>query len=238
MTLEVRDLVKRYQVGEGPPVCAVDGVSLSVDAGEMVALYGPSGSGKTTLLMMIAALIRPDSGQVLVSGCDIGALSDSEQSRYRLRELGLVDHSFDLLPGATALQNASLKLWMLEHARKAEVRVEPLLRRLGLADRLQHRGDQLSMGERQRVMIARALSTDPKLLLADEPTGNLDTRRGAEVLGLLTELCREARTAVLLVTHDPQAAWFADRVLALRDGRIVEHDPAPTFVPLAGGEAP
>ncbi len=238
MTLEVRDLVKRYQVGEGPPVCAVDGVSLSVAAGEMVALYGPSGSGKTTLLMTIAALIRPDSGQVLVNGRDVGALSDAEQSRYRLRELGLVDQSFDLLPGGTALQNAALKLWMLEHARKAEVRVEPLLRRLGLAERLEHRADQLSMGERQRVMIARALSTDPKLLLADEPTGNLDTRRGAEVLGLLTELCREAHTAVLLVTHDPQAARFADRVLALRDGRIVEHDPAETSVPLDTGEAP
>jgi putative ABC transport system ATP-binding protein len=238
VTLEVRDLVKRYQVGEGPPVCAVDGVSLSVAAGEMVALYGPSGSGKTTLLMMIAALIRPDSGQVLVSGRDVGALSDVQQSRYRLRELGLVDQSFDLLPGGTALQNAALKLWMLEHARKAEVRVEPLLRRLGLAERLQHRADQLSMGERQRVMIARALSTDPKLLLADEPTGNLDTRRGAEVLSLLTEICREARTAVLLVTHDPQAARFADRVLALRDGRIVEHDPGETFVPLDTGEAP
>jgi putative ABC transport system ATP-binding protein len=204
----------------------------------MVALYGPSGSGKTTLLMMIAALIRPDSGQVLVNGRDVGALSDAEQSRYRLRELGLVDQSFDLLPGGTALQNAALKLWMLEHARKAEVRVEPLLRRLVLAERLQHRADQLSMGERQRVMIARALSTDPKLLLADEPTGNLDTRRGAEVLGLLTEICREAQTAVLLVTHDPQAARFADRVLALRDGCIVEHDPGETFVPLDTGEAP
>ncbi len=221
--LDVQGLVKHYRVGDGEPVRAIDGLSVSVAAGELVALYGPSGSGKTTLLTLIAALMRPDAGRVILDGHDLGALSDAERSRYRLHELGFIDQTFDLLPGGDVLQNAALKLWMIENTRKAERRVEPLLVRLGLGDRLRHRADQLSMGERQRVMIARALSAEPKLVLADEPTGNLDTRRGLEVLELLSEVCRERRAAVLLVTHDPQAVGVADRVLALRDGRIVEH---------------
>ena len=223
--LEVRDLVKHYHVGDGEPVRAVDGLSLSIAAGELVALYGPSGSGKTTLLTLIAALLHPDAGSVIVDGQDLTSLSDAEQSRYRLRELGFVDQTFDLLPGGNVVQNAAMKLWMLENTRQAERRVRPLLERLGLAERLRHRADQLSMGERQRVMIARALSTGPKLVLADEPTGNLDTHRGREVLELLGEMCREQQTAVLLVTHDPQATALADRVLALRDGRIVDYRP-------------
>lgn len=222
--LDVRGLVKHYRIGDGEPVRAVDGLSLSVAAGELVALYGPSGSGKTTLLTLIAALMRPDAGQVIVDGHDLGVLSDAEQSRYRLHDLGFIDQTFDLLPGGNVLQNAAIKLWMIENTRKAERRVEPLLLRLGLGERLRHRADQLSMGERQRVMIARALSTDPKLVLADEPTGNLDTRRGLEVLRLFSEVCRERRSAVLLVTHDPQAVGVADRVLALRDGRIVDYE--------------
>jgi putative ABC transport system ATP-binding protein len=222
--LDVCDLVKHYRVGDGEPVRAIDGVSLTIAAGELVALYGPSGSGKTTLLTLIAALIRPDSGTVTVDGSNLGLLSDAERSRYRLRDLGFIDQTFDLLPGGNVVQNAAMKLWLIEHARDAERRVQPLLIRLGLGERLHHRADQLSMGERQRVMIARALSTGPKLVLADEPTGNLDTRRGREVLGLLTEICRERQAAVLLVTHDPQAAAIADRVLALRDGNLADYE--------------
>ncbi|MGA9315208.1 MAG: ABC transporter ATP-binding protein [Solirubrobacteraceae bacterium] len=234
--LQVRNLRKHYHVGDGEPVRAVDGLSLSVDAGELVALYGPSGSGKTTLLSLIAALLPPDTGSVIVDGRDLASLSDAEQSAYRLRDLGFVDQTFDLLPGGSVVQNAALKLWMLEGTRKAERRVKPLLERLGLGERLGHRADQLSMGERQRVMIARALSTEPKLVLADEPTGNLDTRRGREVLELLVEMCREQRTAVLLVTHDPQATAFADRVVALRDGRIADYQPDGLLGWLSGGE--
>ncbi len=228
--LELRNLVKHYHVGDAEPVRAVDGVSLSVAAGELVALYGPSGSGKTTLLMLIAALMEPDDGAVLVDGRDLSALSDVERSHYRLHELGFVDQTSDLLPGGNVVQNAAMKLWMLEHTRDAEHRIEPLLIRLGLGDRLAHRADQLSMGERQRVMIARALSTDPKLVLADEPTGNLDTHRGREILQLLVEVCRERDTAVLLVTHDPQAMAFADRAHALRDGQLVDYEPDHLFV--------
>jgi putative ABC transport system ATP-binding protein len=232
--LETQDLVKFYRIGDGEPVHAVDRVSLSVAAGELVALYGPSGSGKTTLLTLIAALARPDSGRVMVDGRDVGALSDAEQSRYRLRGLGFVDQTVDLLPGGTVVQNAALKLWLLEGSRKAERSVQPLLRQLGLGDRLHHHADQLSMGECQRVMLARALSTEPKLLLADEPTGNLDTRRSREVLCLLVELCRERQTAVLLATHDPQATAFADRVLSLRDGRLTEYRADDFFLPDGG----
>jgi putative ABC transport system ATP-binding protein len=227
--LELRELVKHFPVGDGEPVCAVDGVSMSVAAGELVALYGPSGSGKSTLLRLIAALLRPDGGTIEVDGRDISTLSDGEASRYRLHELGLIDQSFDLLAGASVLQNAALKLWLCERAVEAQRRVQPLLERLGLGGRLGHRPDQLSMGERQRVMIARALSTEPKLLLADEPTGSLDTQRGREVLELLREVCRERGTAVLLVTHDPQATAVSDRVHALHDGHLLGYEPEQVF---------
>jgi putative ABC transport system ATP-binding protein len=231
--LELRELSKSYAVGDGEPVRAVDRVSLSVGAGELVALYGPSGSGKTTLLTLIAGLLVPDSGAVLVDGCEVSRLSDDERARYRRRELGYVDQTFDLLPGATVAQNAAIKLWLTGDARQAERAVEPLLVGLGLGQRLGHRPDELSMGERQRVMIARALSTEPKLVLADEPTGNLDTQRSREVLELLSKICRERGTAVLLATHDPQATVFADRVHALRDGRLVDYEPDHVFAPLA-----
>jgi putative ABC transport system ATP-binding protein len=222
--VELRELVKHYRVGEGEPVRAVDGVSMSIAPGELVALYGPSGSGKSTLLRLIAAEERPDSGAVIVDGRDISTLSERESSDYRLRGLGIVGQPSELLPGARAIENASLKLW-LTHARQARERIEPLLERLGLGERMRHRTEQLSMGERQRVMLAQALSTEPALVLADEPTGNLDTQRGGEVLSLLTELCRERGTTVLLVTHDPQATAFADRVHELRDGRLGDYDP-------------
>jgi putative ABC transport system ATP-binding protein len=178
--------------------------------------------------MMIAALMRPDSGAVLVDGREVSQLSYDDGARYRLHELGYVDQSLELLPGARVIENASIKLWLTD-IRNAERRVRPLLDRLGLGERLHHRPDQLSMGERQRVMIARALSTDPKLVLADEPTGSLDTRRGREVLELLSEICRERGAAALLVTHDPQAAAFADRVHALRDGQLVDYEPDHLF---------
>ena len=231
-TLELRDLVKHHPVGDGEPIRAVDGVSLCVEAGEMVALYGPSGSGKTTLLTLIAALMEPDSGAVLVDGHDIAEFSGDEAARYRLRELGYVDQSLDLMPGGNVIQNAALKLWIAVGVHEGNRRIQPLLVRLGLQARLGHRAESLSMGERQRVMIARALSTEPALVLADEPTGNLDTRRSREVLELLSEVCREHGTAMLLVTHDPQATQFADRVHVLRDGRIAPVDGDALFAPL------
>jgi putative ABC transport system ATP-binding protein len=225
--LELRELVKHYRVGEGEPIHAVDGVTMSIETGELLALYGPSGSGKSTLLMLVAALLRPDSGAVLLNGREISALSEEEAARYRLYELGFISQTAELLPGARVIENAALKLWLSDR-RGAEERVRPLLERLGLGQRLKHRSEQLSMGERQRLMIALALSMKPRLVLADEPTGSLDTQRSNEVLALLREVCREQQIAVLLVTHDPQATAFADRVLELRDGRLGTYEPMPS----------
>ena len=162
---------------------------------------------------------------MLVDGRSISTLSEQEASHYRLSQLGFIRQNFDLLPGVSALDNAVLKLLKNVRWREAHARMTPLLERLGLGERLEHRAETLSMGERQRVMIARALSTEPRLLLADEPTGSLDTQRSHEVLELLRELCRERDVAVVLVSHDPLAAGYADRVLALRDGRLDDYEP-------------
>jgi len=223
--LELRDLVKHYPAVGDEPVRAVDGVTLSVGAGEMVALYGPSGSGKTTLLLMVATLLEPTSGTVSIVGRDVSSMSEREASQFRLSQLGFIRQNFDLLPGVTAIDNAILKLLKSVRWREAQREIEPLLDRLGLGERLTHRAETLSMGERQRVMIARALSTEPSLLLADEPTGSLDTQRSREVLELLRELCRERQVAVVLVSHDPLAAGYADRVFALTDGRLSDYQP-------------
>jgi putative ABC transport system ATP-binding protein len=223
--LELCDLVKHYPAVGGEPVRAVDGVSLGVPAGEMVVLYGPSGSGKTTLLLMVATLLEPTSGRVLIGGRDVSSLSEREASNFRLSELGFIRQNFDLLPGVSAIDNAVLKLLKDVRWREAHRQVTPLLQRLGLGERLGHRAETLSMGERQRVMIARALSTEPSLLLADEPTGSLDSQRSREVLELLRELCRERGVAVVLVSHDPLAAGYADRVFALRDGKLSDYRP-------------
>jgi len=234
--LELQRVVKHYSSSGGEVVRAIDDVTMSVAAGELVALYGPSGSGKTTLLLMVAALLAPDSGEVLVGGRAVSALSSREGARYRRLELGFVRQSLDLLPGVPALDNAALKLFDNRvGVREAHRRVTPLLERLGLGKRLHHRAEELSMGERQRVLIARALSTRPQLVLADEPTGSLDTQRSREVLGLLSEICREDRVAMLLVTHDPQAAAIADRVHTLRDGRLFDYESDTGFAPPAIG---
>src|SRR6185437_1752104 len=229
--LELRELVKHYPSAGGETVRAVDGVSLKVRRGEMVALYGPSGSGKTTLLLMVATLLAPTSGAVLIGGRDVSSLSEREASAFRLTELGFIRQSFDLLPGVSTIDNALLKLLKAKRWRAAQREVTPLLQRLGLGERLHHRAETLSMGERQRVMIARALSTKPSLLLADEPTGSLDSRRGREVLELLRGLCRERGVAVVLVSHDPMAADYADRVYGLRDGKLSDnHAPEQALV--------
>ncbi len=234
--LELQRVVKHYSSSGGEVVRAIDDVTMSVGAGELVAVYGPSGSGKTTLLLMVAALLAPDSGQVLVGGRAVSGLSSREGARYRRLELGFVRQSLDLLPGVPALDNAALKLFDNRvGVREAHRRVTPLLERLGLGKRLHHRAEELSMGERQRVLIARALSTRPQLVLADEPTGSLDTKRSREVLGLLSEICREDRVAMLLVTHDPQAATIADRVHTLRDGLLFDYEPDTGFAPPAIG---
>jgi putative ABC transport system ATP-binding protein len=222
--LQLKNVRKHYHAGDGEVVRAVDGVSLSVAAGELVALYGPSGSGKTTLLMLIAGLLAPDEGSIIVNGREVSTLTARERAHYRRSELGFIRQSIDLIPGVRADDNAALKLLASTGRRDAQRKIAPLLERLGLDGRIERRAEQLSMGERQRVMIARALSTEPRLVLADEPTGSLDTDRGREVLQLLAEICHEREVGVLLVTHDPAAATIADHVHALRDGKLVEHE--------------
>jgi putative ABC transport system ATP-binding protein len=234
--LEIEGLVKHYRSGGSDVIRALDGLSMTVAAGELAALYGPSGTGKTTLLNIVAALLAPDRGHVRVGGRVVTALPAREAARYRRLELGYVSQSLDLLPGVPAIDNAALKLFdMRIGVRAAHRRVVPLLERLGLGARLQHHAEQLSSGERQRVLIARALATRPRLVLADEPTGSLDTARSREVLRLLTELCHEASVALLLATHDPLAAGFADRVHVLRDGRLDEEAAVPATAPAPGG---
>jgi putative ABC transport system ATP-binding protein len=226
--LELREAVKHYRSG-GEVVRAVDGVSLTVGPGEVVALYGPSGSGKTTLLLLAAALLSPDAGGVRFAGRDLATLSEIDAAYYRRREVGLIHQSFHLLAGLTALDNAAAKLLAdnvpLHRAREL---AKPWMKRLGLSARLDHLPTALSGGERQRVAIARALANEPRLLLADEPTGSLDSRRGAEVLRLLAEICHERDVGMVLVTHDPEGAAIADRIHTLRDGQLTRDTAAPT----------
>ncbi len=226
--LALDGVVKHYPGFGGEVVRAVDGVTLSVGAGEIVALHGPSGSGKSTLLMLAAALMAPDAGVVRFEGRDLATLSAVEASDHQRRNVGFVYQSFHLMAGVPAVENAAIKLLAdrvpLRQARRAAT---PWLERVGLGARLSHTPDQLSGGERQRVAIARALVNQPRLILADEPTGSLDTQRGGEILELLSQIARQQRVAVLLVTHDPQAAAVADRVCTLRDGKVVLDEPAP-----------
>lgn len=217
--LTLDSVVKRYQDGDGKLITAVAGVTLTIQPGNFIALYGPSGSGKTTLLDLIAGFQIPDAGTITLNGRAVADFSGREHADYLLRKLGIVGQPEELMPGATARENARLKLLRTD-ARRADRLIEPLLRQLGLQDRMNHPTSKLSMGERQRVLIAQALSLDPEIVLADEPTGNLDTIRSREVLGLLRDLCRQRDAAVLLATHDPQAAQFADRVYELRDGQL------------------
>jgi putative ABC transport system ATP-binding protein len=233
--LDVGGLVKHFEVG-GELVRAVDGVSLDIASGEMVALYGPSGSGKSTLIDLIAGFQASDAGTVVVNGRDIASFSEREHADYLRLTVGLIGQGDELWPSASARDNACLKL-LRDHPKDAGRLIEPLLIDLGLGDRMSQPTHKLSKGERQRVMIAQALATDPCLVLADEPTGNLDTRRSRDVLEQIQNLCRDRGTAVLLVTHDPQAVAFADRVYELRDGRLHAYQPDELYV-RATGAAP
>lgn len=233
--LTFENAVKHYPGFGGEVVRAVDGVTLDVRAGEIVALHGPSGSGKSTLLMLAAGLMSPDTGVVRFEGQDLASLSTNEAADYQRRKVGFIYQSFHLMAGVPAVENAAIKLLAdrvpLGEARRAAI---PWLERVGLGERLSHTPDQLSGGERQRVAIARALINEPRVILADEPTGSLDTQRGAEILTLLADIARQQRAAVLLVTHDPQAAAVADRVCTLRDGQLSDQTRSPLAMPVAG----
>jgi putative ABC transport system ATP-binding protein len=220
--LQLRKVVKHYSGGD-ELVHAVNGVSLTVSAGEFVGLYGPSGSGKTTLLLLAAGLLQADGGSIQFGASEISRMSPAEGATYRLRDVGFVFQTFHLIGGASALNNAAIKLLADGYSLKeAKRQAQPWLERVGLGARAEHTPERLSMGERQRVAIARALVNEPRLLLTDEPTGNLDSRRSEETLGLLREICHERQIPGLLVTHDPLASQFLDRVHTLRDGRLYD----------------
>jgi putative ABC transport system ATP-binding protein len=222
--LELDEVVKHYRAGE-EEVRAVDGVSLRVGAGEMVAVQGPSGSGKTTLLLLASALLEPDRGVVRFQGRDMSGLSEGDVSDYLMRDVGFIYQSYRLMPRVSTLENAALKLLVGGvGVRQAKAQALPWLQRLGLGDRLSQTPEELSGGERQRVAIAQALAGEPGLILADEPTGNLDTARSIETVSLLGTLAHERDAAVVLVTHDGEAAQLADRRFVLRDGKLTEPD--------------
>lgn len=217
---ELRGVTKRY--GDGATqVAAVDGIDLTIGRGEFVAIVGPSGSGKTTMLQLLGAIDRPTDGEVLFEGDRIEAMNDGDLAELRRNTLGFIFQQFNLIPTLTARDNveAALAPTGIATAERRR-RAEELLQRVGLGRRTDHVPSQLSGGEQQRVAIARALSNEPRVLLADEPTGNLDTATGSEVIGLLETLWREHGLTVILVTHDDGIAARAGRVLRMRDGRL------------------
>jgi putative ABC transport system ATP-binding protein len=220
--LELEHVVKHYR-GAGEEVRAIDGVSLVVQPGEMVALLGPSGSGKTTLLLLVAALLAPERGVIRFDGRDLASLSENEACDYLLKDVGFIYQNFHLMPRVSALENAALKLLLGGVGlREAQTHALPWLERVGLGDRLEHTPGELSGGERQRIAVARALAGEPRLILADEPTGNLDSARSGEMMQLLLSIAREREAAVVLVTHDTEHATIADRRYVLRDGKLVD----------------
>jgi putative ABC transport system ATP-binding protein len=214
------DLTRTFEVGE-TTVEALRSVNLDVDRGQFVALVGPSGSGKSTLLNLAGGLDRPTSGELWVGGVELSASKEKALTEHRRQRVGFVFQSFNLLPRLTAVENVALPLVFVGTAERERLeRARQLLGQVGLSDRLEHRPTQLSGGEQQRVAIARALVNHPAIILADEPTGNIDTSTGAEIMALLRRLNREQGVTLLLVTHDPEAAGFADRIIHLRDGQI------------------
>jgi putative ABC transport system ATP-binding protein len=225
--LEARDLTKRYRLG-GEAVDALRGVSLSVEAGEFVAIMGPSGSGKSTLLQLLGGLDRPTSGEVVLEGATISQLSDEQATRLRRDRTGFVFQFFNLIPLLDVTENVGLPFTIAGHDPgngDLAGRVRDVIGLVDLAAKQHHRPDQLSAGEQQRVAIARALVTRPALLFADEPTGNLDYTTGSEILDALWRSCVQRGQTIVLVTHDSKAAAYADRVCFVQDGRILEEIP-------------
>jgi putative ABC transport system ATP-binding protein len=226
--IQLEDVSRDY--GDGKVVHALNRVTLIVERGERVAVMGPSGSGKSTLLNLICGLDEPTSGTIKFEGFNLSSLSDDERTRLRREKIGMIFQTFNLLPTLTSAENVSLPLRLQAVSRReAERRALAMLERVGLADRATHRPDQLSGGERQRIAIARALIFEPPLLLADEPTGNLDSATGEEILTLLDELHGTFNTTILLVTHNELAAAHCDRILRLRDGRVVKEERVERF---------
>ena len=218
--IQLENVSREY--GDGKVVYALDHVSLRIGPGERAAVMGPSGSGKSTLLNLVCGLDEPTSGEVRIDGTNIASLDDDRRTRLRREKIGMVFQTFNLLATLTALENVALPLRLNGASKKeADSRAKTMLEKVGLGARTMHRPDEMSGGERQRIAIARALIFQPPVLLADEPTGNLDSKTGEEILALLDALHREFNTTILMVTHNEEAAQHCDRVIRLRDGKVV-----------------
>jgi putative ABC transport system ATP-binding protein len=214
------DVRKVYPQGNNE-IIALDGVSLDIDRGEFAVIMGPSGSGKSTLLHLVGGLDRPTSGELLVDQRLVGQMADDELTVFRRTRIGFVFQFFNLLPTLTALENITLPFVLDGRSKQeAEQRAQTLLRRVGLENRANHLPEEMSGGEIQRIAVARALAFDPPILLADEPTGNLDSKTGESILSLLRQINREARCTIVMVTHSREAAGFGDRTIFFRDGRV------------------
>jgi len=220
--IQVEKLTKTYGSG-ATAVTALDRVNLTIREGEFVAIMGPSGCGKSTLLHLLGGLDKPSAGQVLIAGHNLSDLNDDKVTELRRRKIGFVFQFFNLIPVLNAVENAALPI-TLDGAKPADAKAKATtwLTKFGLADRLHNRPDQLSGGQQQRVAIARALVADPDLILADEPTGNLDTRSSDEIASLLRDVAKEYKRTVVMVTHDPRIAAYADRIIFLKDGKVVD----------------
>lgn len=218
--IELNQVCKNYKMGQ-EVIQALDNINLQIKDGEFTAIMGPSGSGKSTLMHIIGGLDSPDKGEVVINGQDITHLNDKKLSWYRNKEIGFVFQTFNLQPTYTALENTTLPLYFARIKGKQKIeKAKKSLELVGLEDRIKHKPNQLSGGQRQRVSIARALVCDPKIILADEPTGNLDSKTGTNIISLLKELNRRKKITIIVVTHDQQMASYADQIINIHDGKI------------------